>query len=204
MSTVQEAPIVHPSIVADPEPFLFSAEAFEKMIAADVFGDEDRVELWDGRITTKMAKTQAHASAGINVTMTMVPLLPPGWCLSGDNPVALGPKSTPLPDFTILRGRGNDYKQRRPTPVDAGLLMELSVSSLRADLGFRLATYAAAGIPVYWVLNLITNVIIVFERPVPAERRYEATQTYAIGQSVPFWLDGIQVAEIPVINLLPV
>ena len=207
MSTVQDAPA--DTITADPTstgwaPFFFTAAAFDKIIEADVFADDDRVELWDGRITIKMAKTQAHAAAGINVMMTLVPILPPGWCLSSENPVALGPNSTPLPDFAILRGRGNDYKTRRPAPGDVGLLMELAVTSLKDDLGFRLGNYAAANIPVYWVLNLIDNVILGFERPLPAERRYDLAQTHTIGQTVPLRLDGALVAEIPVLDLLPV
>ena len=211
MSTAPTIPAVIPAASvpeprADEEatPFSFTAEAFERMIDAGIFDDADRAELWDGQVCAKMAKTQAHASASINMTMTLVPLLPPGWCLSGENPIALGPKLTPLPDFAILRGRGQDYVSRRPTPDDVGLIVELAVTSLQADLGFRLANYAAAKLPVYWVLNLVDNVILVFERPVLAERRYEVAQTYRLDQSVPLRLDGIVVAEIPAVDLLPV
>ena len=208
MSTVQEAP---PTGItagtpgrAEIRPFSFDAATFGRMLDAEVFNDEVRVELWDGQVYEKMAKTQAHAVAGINATMTLARVLPPGWCLSPENPVALGPKSTPLPDFAVLRGRGNDYVARRPAPVDVGLLIALSATSLRADTGTRLAGYAAAGIAVYWVVNVIENVVLVFERPVPAEGRYESSATYAVGQSVPFRLDGVPVAEIPAADLLPV
>ncbi len=207
MSLVQEPPTIAEDAstpTAGLASYLFTAEVFGRMIDAEVFAAEDRVELWDGRIYEKMVKTQAHAASGINVTMTLVPVLPPGWCLSGENPVALGPKSTPLPDFAVLRGRGGSYIIRRPSPGDVGLLVELSLTSLRADVGSKLAAYAAANIAVYWVLNLVENVILVFERPIPAERRYESAQSFAVGQAVPFRLDGVLIAEIPVVELLPI
>ena len=205
MSTVQEPPALA-SETGQPAseliPFQFTAVAFDQMIEAGIFPRDDRVELWDGRIYAKMAQTQAHAAAGINVTMTLPRFLPPGWCLSPENPVALGPKETPLPDFAVLRGRGNDYRSRRPVPANVGVLVELSMSSLRPDTGVRLTGYARANIPVYWVLNLIENVILVFERPVPTEGRYESMRTYAVGQAVPLRLGGILVAEIPALDLL--
>lgn len=205
MSTVQEPPPAVPAhSTPGMSPFVITAEVFLKMLEAEVFGDEDRVELWDGRIYEKMAKTQAHAAAGIGVTMTLVPILPAGWCLSGENPVALGPELTPLPDFAVLRGGRDDYIARRPGPADVGLIIELSLSSLKHDTGAKLAAYAEAGNPAYWVLNLLENVIEVFERPVPAERRYESSQVYAVGQSVPLRLDGVLVAEIAAVDLLPV
>ena len=206
MSTVQDPAV----LVTDDEsplttmvPFLLRAEAFHQMIDSGILRPEDRVELWDGRIYEKMAKTQAHAASGINVTMALAPVLPRGWCLSTENPVALGPKTTPLPDFAVLRGKGGDYTRRRPAPGDVGLLIELSLSSLKADTGFKLAAYAGANIPVYWVLNLVENLVLVFERPIPSERRYESTQTFTLGQSIPFRLDGVLVTEVAALDLLP-
>ena len=184
--------------------YSFDADSFFAMIEAGVFKPDDRVELWDGWIVEKMAESQPHVGAGIKVTMTLVPLLPPGWCLSPENPVALGLKRVPLPDFAVLRGRGDDFSRRRTESRDVGLLVELAFSSLKDDLGPRLAGYASAGIPVYWVLNLVDSIILVFERPVPAEGRYETSQTYALGQSVPFRLDGVPIAEIPAADLLPI
>ncbi len=209
MSAIQEAPptVLTPDTASSSPagmPYLITADVFRKMLEAEVFADEDRVELWDGRIYEKMAKTQAHAVTGINVTMTLVRALPPGWCLSGENPIALGEKSTPLPDFAVLRGAGGDYLARRPNPADTGLIIELSLSSPKYDMGVKLAKHAEASIPAYWVLDLSENVVQVFERPIPTERRYESSQVFAVGQSVPLRLDGVLVAEIPAKDLLPV
>ncbi len=204
MSTVQEQPVaISPSTdLAEQSPYLVTSEAFCKMLEAEVFADEDRVELWDGRIYEKMAKTQAHAIAGNKVNLTLVRVLPAGWFPGNENPIKLAEKRVPLPDLVVLRGDPDDYG-RPPEPGDIGLIVEFSLTSLKHDTKVKLAAYAQAGVPAYWVLNLVDNLVQVFERPVTAERRYESSQVFAVGQSVPLRLDGVLVAEIPAADLLP-
>ena len=207
MSTVQDAPAIAPitaSEAADPESFLFDAEAFHRMIEADVFADDDRVELWDGRITIKMAKKIAHSYTSARMTYTLIRVVPPGWCVWPENLITIGQKRVPLPDFTLLRGTLENYAARVPTGNDVGLVVELSDSSLRYDTTTKLAGYAEAGIANYWVVNLVKNVIQTFAEPVPTERRYAQEAVYTIGQNVPLRLDRVVVAEIPAVDLLPV
>ena len=185
------------------QPFRFSAEAFRKMIEADVFAEDDRVELWDGWIITKMAKKVPHANASMYLSFALNRTLPEGWFLTGENPINLGPHQTPLPDHFVLRGIPRDYSGRYPDPAEVGLVVEIAETSLRRDTTIKLAGYAAAGIPTYWIVNLIKNVILVYERPVPAEQRYDSMRTYAVGQAVPLRLDGVLIAEIPALDLLP-
>ena len=207
MSTVQEPPValaVETAQAAEPEPYLFTAEAFLKMIAGDVFADEDRVELWDGRITTKMAKNKPHWLSSNKAHLSLIRLIPPGWCVGNENPMQLNQKRVPLPDLILFRGEHKDYIDRDPTVADVGLIVELADSSLRYDTTTKLAGYAEAGIPAYWVVNLVKNLIQVYGEPVPAERRFAREAVYAVGQSVPLRLDGALVAEIPAVDLLPV
>ena len=185
------------------QPFLFSAEAFRKMIDADVFADDDRVELWDGWIITKMANKVPHSNASMFLSYKLNQILPEGWLLTGENPINLGPNQTPLPDHFVLRGTPRNYSGRYPDPAEVGLVVEIAETSLRRDTTVKLAGYAAAGIPTYWVINLIKNVIQTYETPIPAEGRYESMQTYAVGQAVPLRLSGVLIAEIPASDLLP-
>ena len=209
MSTVQDASPANTGAAeiqpagSEPTPHHFTAEAFFRMIDAGVFGDDDRVFLRDGRIYEKMAKTQAHAVAGNLAYLTLARLLPAGWFPGGENPVTIGTSTVPLPDLVVLRGNPRDYLRRRPEPGDVGLIVEFSLSSLKFDTTTKLGDYAGANIPVYWVVNLAANVILVFETPIPAERRYEVARTYAVGQSIPFRLDEVPIAEIPAADLLP-
>ena len=210
MSVLQDSPttIDEPeAAIAIPlefEHYLISAGVFRRMLEAEVFADDDRVELWDGRLYRKMAKTQAHAVAGNLASLVLGRLLPEGWFLGSENPVTINQGRVPIPDLIILRGLPKDYIHRSPTPGDVGLIVEFSLTSLRFDVGAKLAGYASANIPIYWVLNLVENLILVFERPVPSERRYESSQVIAVGQSVALRLDGVLLAEIPALDLLPI
>ncbi len=207
MSTTQEVQttgVDAAEAAADRGLFSFTAEAFFKMIEADVFADDERVELWDGQVHERMAKKRPHFLSSAKVDFALQRLAPPGWFVGGEGPIKLNQVRVPLPDLVILRGVFDDYVDRDPSAADVGLVVELSDSSLRYDTTIKLAAYAEAGIPAYWVVNLIKNVIQTYETPISAERRYAEEAVYAVGQSVPLRSDGVIVAEIAALDLLPI
>ena len=201
MSIVMEAPI---ETTAEESLYLFSTEEFYRLLETDFFPREARVGLWEGRIYRKMSKTQAHAVASINAITTFARILPAGWCLSGENPFTVSQDKAPLPDMIVLRGKGNDYIRRRPEAADVGLVIEFSHSSLKIDTGSKLEAYARAGVVAYWVSNLKDNVIQVYEKPIPAEGRYDSTLIAGRDDSIPFTLDGTLVGHIAALDLLPI
>jgi Uma2 family endonuclease len=204
MSSVLEQSPVETLSSPEENPYLFSVDEFYRMLEMEFFPREARVGLWDGRIYEKMAKTQPHAVASINATMTLIRALPTGWCLSGENPFTVSHNKAPLPDLIVLRGKGNDYLKRRPGAADVGLVVEFSLSSLKIDTGSKLEAYARAGVVAYWVLNLKDNVIHVYHEPIPAEGRYALMTKVAPGESIPFALDGVLVGPIAASDLLPI
>jgi Uma2 family endonuclease len=203
MSSVLDRPSVESPSSPEENPYLFSVDQFYRIIELGIFPRERRVGLWEGMLYEKMAKTQSHAVAGINVTMTLARVLPQGWCLSSENPIAIGPRSAPLPDMVVLRGVGNDYLDRRPGPADVGLVVEFSLTSLKEDTGPKLAAYASAGIPSYWVLNLVEGVVHVYSEPIPAESRFASEATARRGESIPLTLDGVVACQVAASDLLP-
>ena len=52
-----------------------------------------------------------------------------------------------------------------PDPADVALLVEVSDSTLALDRGKKLSAYAADGIPVYWIVNLVDRQVEVYSRP---------------------------------------
>ena len=86
-------------------PYLFSADDFYRMIDLEIFPDEARVGLWDGRIYEKMAKT--HGSCRRRDQGQRRPCS--GSCrragsLWAENPITISPDKAPLPDLVVLRG----------------------------------------------------------------------------------------------------
>jgi Uma2 family endonuclease len=174
------------------------------MVAAGVFSSVDRAELLDGWIVVKMPQNPSHAWALQKTEERIGHAMPGGWCVRTQLPVTLD-ESEPEPDVAVVRGSRADYAQRHPRADDVGLLVEIADSSLQQDRAWKGAIYAGAGIPAYWIINLVSEQIEVYETPTGADSSpmFGRQQTYHRGESVPLVLDGRQAALIPVDDLLP-
>ena len=204
MSTALEHPTVETHSEPQARPYLFTVDDFYRMIDLELFPDDARVGLWEGQVYEKMAKTQAHAVSGSKVQIVLNRALPSGWHIGGENPIKVSDDKAPLPDLVVLRGIPDDYLDRRPEGVDVGLVVEISLASLKVDTGAKLAGYASAGVPTYWVVNLVDRVVLVYSAPVPAEGHYASMATVKPGESFPFTLDGIAICPIAASDLLPI
>ena len=202
MSTILEQPSVDAPSSPEERPYLFSVDEFYRMIDQDIFPDEARVGLWEGRVYEEMAKKHAHSFSWARLNAALLPILPPGWSLWAECSITISPDKVPLPDLIILRGDLEAHRGRRPVAGDVGLLIELADTSLKIDTGTKLRAYARAGIPAYWVVNLRDDVIHVYTDPVPSEDRYASTTIIGRDGSIPFVLDGTQVAMIPTSTIL--
>lgn len=185
-------------------PYLFSNDEFLEMVEADVFPEGVRVYLWDGRVLQKMAKKMATDVAGLMFNKVLSRIVPDGWLVGAENMVVAGIGRIPLPDFTILRGNPQDYMAHRPSAADVGLVVEISYTSFKHDSGPKMAGYARAGFPTYWIANLIGGTLIEHRDPLPDEERYASVRTYARGESLSLILDNTTLGPIAVNDLIPV
>jgi hypothetical protein len=86
-----------------------------------------------------------------------------GWRVCVQMPLVLGQSTDPWPDIAILAS-----SPRATThPTTAALVIEVADSSLRFDTTVKLATYAAATIADYWVLDVNARQLLVFRDPSP-------------------------------------
>ncbi len=202
MSSVLEQLSVEAVSSPEERPYLFSVDDFYRMIDLDLFPDDARVGLWEGVVYEEMAKKHAHSFSWARLNATLMPILPQGWSLWAECTIAISPNKAPLPDLLILRGHIDVYKERRPVAADVSLLVELADTSLKIDTGAKLRAYARAGIPAYWVFNLREDVIYVYTDPISDEDRYASMTTIDRNGSLPFVLDGNQIALIPASTVL--
>jgi Uma2 family endonuclease len=79
-------------------------------------------------------------------------------------PLDLGRRNQPAPDMVVLLG---DIRDSQSHPTAALLVIELSDSSLRDDRTVMARLYAKAGIPEYWILNLVDRQLEVHRNPGP-------------------------------------
>ena len=142
---------------------LFTADEFERMAEAGIFGEEERLELIDGEIVEMTPVGSGHTScvAGFNKRFVLgVGDRAVVW-IQGGARVAL--RSVPQPDLALLRPRS--YRSANPTPEDILLVVEVADSSLRYDRIRKQRLYALAGIPEYWVASVKGEWVEVYRSP---------------------------------------
>jgi Uma2 family endonuclease len=76
-----------------------------------------------------------------------------------------------------------------------------SDSSLPDDREYAGKVYGPAGIPVYWIVNVVDRQVEVYTVPGPAG--YASRVDFRPGQIIPFAIGGQQLGEIAVDDLLP-
>ena len=132
------------------------------MVHAGILGEDDKVELLDGVLVEMSPQGSQHLIAVSRLNMRLVPIAAAaGLILTPQCPLdVLSPISLPEPDIAIAPDPGWDAY-----PVQAVLVIEVSVTSRAVDLGRKAAIYAAAGIPEYWVLDMVDRQLVVHRDP---------------------------------------
>jgi Uma2 family endonuclease len=179
-------------------------EKYEEMVRAGIITTDDRVELLDGWLVPRMTQNPPHVLACELVRDALQRIVPQGWCIYSQKPVRL-PTSLPEPDVMVVRGDLRHYRDRRIKVEDLGLVVEVSDTSLSLDQDFKKTIYAQAGVPIYWLVNLVDHRVEEYTNPTgPAEHAdYRARHDYSSADDIPAALDGRHVAAIPVRDLLP-
>ncbi len=192
-----------PAIPAE-DLYRLTVEQYHAMLHAGILKDGDPVELLEGLLVQKMTKNLPHTFATQQLRDFLRDKLPAGWVVNDQEPVTTD-TSEPEPDAAALRGSRRDYLSRRPSPQDVGLVVEVADSSLARDRGPKKRIYAEVGIVIYWIVNLVDRQIEVYTDPTgPAETPdYRQHRDYGPTQAVPLVIDGREIAQLPVQDILP-
>ncbi len=201
------SPAKTPAKVASPldRPFLVTIDRYYQMIEAGIFDEKERVFLWKGWLVEKMTKNQPHTIAVTCLYREMSLVVPDTFYVSQEQPIAIVDDTLPEPDLTVVRGKPRDYPKRPPTIKDVVLVIEVADSSLAIDKGEVLNTYAAHGIPIYWVVNIPGRQIEVYSEPTgPAESAfYKVNRIYTQEEDIPVNIEGREVGRIAAREILP-
>jgi Uma2 family endonuclease len=193
--------------VALPPPLLmrrFTVDEYHRMIDDGFFAEDERFELLEGWIVAKMPRNPPHDSMIVVIGRILDRALPEGWHLRGQSAIVTA-DSTPEPDLAIVRGDGRDYLSRHPEPADLALVVEVSDSTLASDRGLKARIYARAGIPVYWIVNLVDHRVEVYTTPTGpvADPGYRECREVEPGATFPLIIDGREIARIDAREVLP-
>ncbi|HET6548882.1 MAG TPA: Uma2 family endonuclease [Solirubrobacter sp.] len=127
-----------------------TADEYHQMIESGGLDEDTRVELIDGLLLDMSPKTREHELA-IRWLMKrfFADIDVSRYDIGVGAPLSLG-ASEPEPDLIIVeRDAAAPYH-----PGTAALVVEVAVSSQRRDLRVKPRLYAAAGVPVYWVIDV--------------------------------------------------
>jgi Uma2 family endonuclease len=142
----------------------FSRAEYERLIELGIFQPGEPIELIGGELMVAEPQGAAHYTAIRKTAKALEAAFGPGWEVRTQGPVGLDDDSEPEPDVAVVPGSPDDYGRAHPSrPV---LTVEVAESSLVIDRRHKGSLYARAGLPDYWVLNLIDRVLEVYREPV--------------------------------------
>ena len=205
MSVATLEPATSRRFAVPPEPVLpLTVEQYHAMIRSGALKSGDPIELLEGWLVNKMIKNPPHSASTARTRRRLNELMPDGWSVDSQEPVTTV-DSEPEPDVVVIRGLREEYVERHPGPEDIGLLVEVADTSLERDRGWKKRIYAAAEIPVYWIVNLVERQVEVFTGPSgPGDRpEFGTREVFLPGDRIPVVLDGNEVGRIAVDDLLP-
>jgi Uma2 family endonuclease len=176
---------------------------YQRLVDLGTF-EQDPVELIGGQLIVAEPKGSEHAAAVDMSYVALLSVIPAGWTVRGQNPVALDDESAPEPDLAVVRGSPADFRYAHP--ARPALVIEVAESSLQFDRVTKGSLYARAGIVDYWIVNLIDRVVEVYRDPgpdltAPFGWRYASVERFR--QPAALTLLVVPAAPIPVAALLP-
>ena len=175
------------------------------MIANGILNDNTPVELLEGFLVIKMPQNPPHRVTTRLLRILLDNLLASLGCyVEMQAPITLA-DSEPEPDLTVVHGDPQQYFDRHPGTNDIPLVIEVAEATLTRDRRGKKRVYAQAGIPQYWIVNLVAKQIEVYSLPseINGIVTYQSRQDYRRGESIPVILDGIEIGQVTVNEVLP-
>ncbi len=179
-------------------------DQYHEMIRTGILTSDDQVELLEGWLIPKMPKNPPHRIVTKLTHNALEKIIPAGYYIDSQEPITLS-DSEPEPDVVIVRGNTRDYQESHPEAEDVLVVIEVSDSTLDKDRGVKKRSYARAGIPIYWIINLIDETCEVYSKPGQSftESDYQHCQIYNSINEVPVIIDDQEIGRLNLQALLP-
>ena len=144
----------------------FTVDEYECMGRAGIIHEDERVELIDGEVIQLPPMGPGHGGRTKRFNYAFVSRLGGRAIVSVQDPLRLPPHGEPQPDLALLRPRPDFYTTSHPGPEDVLLVVEVSDTTLAYDRDVKIPTYAAAGIPEVWIVDVGGRRVLVYRDPV--------------------------------------
>lgn len=162
-----------------PQRMKFTVDSYYKMAEHGLLEKDRQVELINGDIIDRSPINSKHARIVDLITEALIIHLSRKAIVRAQNPLSIGEKSEPEPDVLVAKFEHHRYGENHPVPGDVLLLIEVADSSLSFDRSIKKALYAEAGIPEYWIINLVDEQVEIFQKPVDGHYQVERVEQKA-------------------------
>ena len=143
------------------------------------FFEQERLELIDGELISKMGENRPHVNAFTLMLFWLVETFGKQF-INAEAPIDVKPEDNrsnePEPDLIVLNRECATFVSANPQPRDIRLLVEIADSTLKFDLTAKAALYARAGIVEYWVLDIVGRRLVCHRNP--ASGSYRSVMVY--------------------------
>jgi len=178
-----------------PKPHRLTVDDYYRMAEAGVLSPDDRTELIEGEIIDMPPIGSVHAEVVRLLTRHLSRAVGESGVVSAQLPVRLSLRSEPQPDIALLKPKPTGYRYAHPSANDVLLLIEVSDTTLRYDLGRKARLYANHAVEEYWVVDLAAN--RVWRHRKPSRTRYiERTEISRGELELPGQLGAVVVREL--------
>jgi Uma2 family endonuclease len=176
---------------------------YDRLVGLGVFDEDERIELLDGQLMVREPQGSRHGVAIELADSVLRAALGPGWRVRVQLPIALDEGSEPEPDLSVVAGDPRESRHRHPSRP--ALIIEVAESTLALDRDIKGPLFARAGVPEYWIVNLVSETIEVHRDPEPEPAtgmwRYASVRVlHAAGEAT---LLAAPAVRIRVADLLP-
>ena len=146
----------------------------ERLAAAGFFTEYDQFELLGGEIVPMSPAGRRHETIRIRLAHRMAYLAREDFIVAQEPQFNLCPDTFVKPDILVHSEAIQTYDLRG---ADALLVVEVAETSLSYDVKTKLPLYASHGVRGYWVINAITRITTVYQRP--------AGNVYSVSEKIP-------------------
>jgi Uma2 family endonuclease len=130
--------------------------------------DQQRLELIQGELISKMGKKRPHVNALVAVQAWLMRVFGESY-VNPEAPIDVAPEDNPTnepePDLVVLTRPSREFQSANPRPEDLRLVVEISDSTLGFDLTSKAELYTRAGIIEYWVVDIPARRLVVHRDP---------------------------------------
>lgn len=151
-----------------------------------------RVELIEGEVVDMAPIGNQHGYAVDLLTARLCTLANDRAIVRVQGALRLSDITEVQPDISLLKMRGDRYRDRQACGRDALLVIEVSDTTLRKDMDVKTPLYARHGVPEVWVVDLANNRIH-FQRAPKGHRYLDVTSATHPGSTLMPGLAGAQI-----------